>query len=95
VNSEKQKTIKIKESTYNRLTAIGQKNETYDDIVASLLNETAFVEAIKKLTEDLKTAQNNSMRLGFGKAETDSPLNEAITNILHILTNFVAEVEKR
>lgn len=36
--SELAKQIKLSDKTYERLTNIGKKNETYDDIVSRLLD---------------------------------------------------------
>lgn len=35
--AEERKQIKVRKSTYDRLTDLGRKNETYDEIISRLL----------------------------------------------------------
>jgi len=40
--------IKLSDQAYERLTNIGKKNETYDDIVSRLLDEHEGIEYLSK-----------------------------------------------
>lgn len=46
--SELAKQIKLSDKTYSRLTDMGKKNETYDDIVARILDELEESKKSKK-----------------------------------------------
>ena len=86
-----EKTVKVSQETHERLTKLGVKGETYEDIIVSLLEETEaiphFKKAIEELELGLKTYMNDTRYSG--------ELANAARSAIAALNCFVEIVESR
>ena len=85
-----EKTIKVNLETHERLTKLGVKGETYEDIVVSLLEETAFLQRFKDAVEKAKK-ENQAWKTTGVSRYVDNTVNE----LCALINEFIQGVESR
>ena len=85
------KTVKVTETTHERLTKIGDKGQSYEDIVVDLLTERRH---LPKLKETLEKATDKIE--AFKKHPQHSSLGiQGANELIQVLEAFIKSVEAR
>jgi predicted CopG family antitoxin len=85
------KTVKVTETTHERLTKIGDKDQSYEDIVVDLLTERRHLPKLKSV---LQTASDKIE--AFKKHPQYSNLGiQGANELIQVLKAFIENVEAR
>lgn len=84
------KSLPVSDKTHERVTKLGNKGETYDQIIERLLAESPYLNDVRALTDKTYEAFEDSKRTGV-----IADVHTLLTSLLTALKRFIADVEER
>ena len=84
------KTVKVTETTHERLTKIGDKGQSYEDIIVDLLEERKHLPKLKEAYEKAFEKNEQSKKTGLHSIAV-----EAANTAIYCIKEFVKAVEGR
>ena len=82
--------VKISIKNRERLIRIGQKGETFDDVITRLLNETPYLDKLRATIIETDREWEKSKQTNI-RAHADT----LVTSMIHSVKAFIASIDAR